>query len=177
MRALEQWQIKRIEDTLRQVSNMMDAPKRESCLARDVMVAWNWLYDALHDVPADETSENGIMYRMRVGQRPGDDNKRLVRKGLQVKKICGSCRYWEPGDFWGTGSGNHGVLIESKGWCTSKKNKRKRWNYCGACKGFEKRHDTGFIYCGGGGTPLEEDLENLTEKMDEFIKDNFKKQK
>lgn len=80
MRPLEEWQVKDIEDTLRLVSNMMDAPKRESCLARKVMVCWNWVTDALNDVQLDETSKNGIMYRMRVGQVPGDNNKRINTK-------------------------------------------------------------------------------------------------
>ena len=80
MTQLEEWQVKEIEDTLRLVSNMIDAPKRESCLARQVMQCWNWVHDALNDVSIDETSDNGIMYRMRVGQVPGDNNKRLKAK-------------------------------------------------------------------------------------------------
>ena len=172
MTGLEKWQVEEIADTFRLVSNMMDAPKRESCLARHVMLCWNWCYDALHDVSAEETSQNGIMYRMRVGQVPGDDNKRLVPKPQERKRICAECQHWEPGDFWGTGSGKHGLLVESKGWCAFKKNKRKRWNYCGACKDFDKKPMAGFIYMGGGGTPIEEDLENITEKMKECAEDN-----
>lgn len=168
MTPLEEWQVKDIEDTLRLVSNMMDAPKRESCLARKVMVCWNWVTDALNDVPIDETSKNGIMYRMRIGQTPGDSNKRIEFVDGK-REICGGCAKWEPGDFWGTGSGNHGVLVESKGWCSLKKNKRKRWNYCPACKeGFEKAKRNSFLYCGGQRT-LEEDLENIKKLTEEML--------
>ena len=80
MTSLEEWQVKEIEDTLRLVSNMMNAPKRNSCLARKVMTCWNWVTDALNNVPIEETSNNGIMYSMRVGQVPGDNNKRIKTK-------------------------------------------------------------------------------------------------
>lgn len=175
MTNLEKFQIEEIEDTLRLVSNMMNAPKRETCLARKVMLCWNWCHDALHDVSSDETSDNGVMYRMRVGQIPGDNNKRLVPNERERKRVCAECLHWEPGDFWGSGSGKHGLLIESKGWCTFKKNKRKRWNYCPACKNFAKQPMTGFIHMGGGGTPVQEDLEIITEKMKELAEDNNKK--
>ena len=74
MTQLEEWQVKEIEDTLRLVSNQFNSPKRETCLDRMIMQCWNWCYDALHDVDLDTTSDNGIMYRMRVGQVPGDNN-------------------------------------------------------------------------------------------------------
>ena len=80
MTQLEEWQVKTIEDTLGLVSNMMDAPKRDSCLARHVMLCWNWVSDALNDVPIEETSKNGIMYRMRVGQIPRDKNVRYKKE-------------------------------------------------------------------------------------------------
>lgn len=80
MTALEEWQVKEIEDTLRLCANYMEAPKRETCLSRMVMVAWNWCHDALNNVPIEETSDNGIMYRMRTGQVPGDNNKRINKK-------------------------------------------------------------------------------------------------
>lgn len=88
MRKLEDWQIESIADTLRMCSNALDAPKRESCLARQIMLCWNWLYDAIHDVPIEETSKNGIMYRMRVGQVPGDDNVRY-ENGQKLQKNTG----------------------------------------------------------------------------------------
>lgn len=97
---------------------------------------------------------------------------------MERKKICASCLYWEPGDFWGTGEGNHGVLVESKGWCMSKKDKngnivkRKRWNYCPACICFMKKMMTGFIYQGGGGNTVYEDLQNISELMKETFEDN-----
>jgi len=77
MKNLEKFQIEQIEDTLRLVANALNSYNRESCLDRNVMLCWNWCYDALHDVDPDQTSENGIMYRMRVGQYPGDNNKPL----------------------------------------------------------------------------------------------------
>lgn len=83
------------------------------------------------------------------------------------KRICAECTKWEPGGFWGTGSGKHGVLVESKGWCLLKKNKRKRWNYCKACESFDNAH-RGFIYQGGD-LPIEEDLANVMQLVDEMI--------
>lgn len=67
---LEEWQIEKIEDTLRIVANHFNSSDRKTCLDRMVMLSWNWVVDALNDVPIDITSENGIMYRMRVGQTP-----------------------------------------------------------------------------------------------------------
>ena len=77
MTQLEEWQLEDIEDTLRLVSEMINAPERKSCLARRVMLCWNWVSDALNDIPIDKTSENGIMYRTRIGQIPRDNNKRI----------------------------------------------------------------------------------------------------
>ena len=89
------------------------------------------------------------------------------------KLICAQCQYWEMGNFWGTGSGKHGFLVESKGWCKVKKNKRKRWNYCPACGLFKKEPRQGFIYEGGGGKSIEEDLNNITELFKEMTEDNY----
>lgn len=86
------------------------------------------------------------------------------------KRICAECTKWEPGDFWGTGSGNHGALVECKGWCLLKKNKRKRWNYHKACDGFDNAH-RGFIYCGGD-LPIEEDLANVTQLVNEIFSED-----
>ena len=97
---------------------------------------------------------------------------------IDKKKICATCVFWELGDYWGTGSGNHGVLVESKGWCMGKKNKkgevvkRKRWNYCPACELYSKRKMNGFFYQGGGGNTIEEDLNNINELMKETFEDN-----
>ena len=94
------------------------------------------------------------------------------------REMCAQCTCWEPGDFWGTSQGTHGVLIESKGWCMFKKDKngdvvkRKRWNYCHACENFDKKQMSGFIYQGGGGNTIEEDLTNLGELMKELAEDN-----
>jgi len=59
--------------------------------------------------------------------------------GKESRRICAECHYWEPGDYWSTNNGKHGTFIESKGWCTFKKNKRKRWNYCDACNEYVKK--------------------------------------
>lgn len=79
MTNLEDWQLEEIEDTLRLVSNMIKAPERDTCLKRMVMLSWNWVVDALNDVPKNVTSENGIKYRMEVNQTPKlkkyEDNK------------------------------------------------------------------------------------------------------
>ena len=80
MTPLEEWQVKEIEDTLRLCANYMKAYKRETCLSRMVMLCWNWCHDSLNNISIEETSDNGIMYRMRVGQIPGDNNKRITNK-------------------------------------------------------------------------------------------------
>ena len=76
------------------------------------------------------------------------------------------------GDIWTSGSGKHRVAIECKGWCILKPNKRKRWNYISACDNFSKRKKNGFIYEGGGGKTIEEDLSNITSLMQELCEDN-----
>lgn len=70
MTQLEEWQVKSIEDTLRLVANHFNSSERETCLDRMVMESWNWVVDALNDVPIDTTIKNWIVYRMRVGQTP-----------------------------------------------------------------------------------------------------------
>ena len=70
MTQLEEWQVKDIEDTLRLVATNLNSSERKTCLDRMIMESWNWVVDALNDVSIDTTSENGIMYRMRVGQTP-----------------------------------------------------------------------------------------------------------
>ena len=70
MTQLEEWQLKDIEDTLRLVANHFHSMERKTCLDRMIMQSWNWVADALNDVPIETTSDNGIMYRMRVGQIP-----------------------------------------------------------------------------------------------------------
>lgn len=70
MTQLEEYQIREIEDTLRLVSNMIDAPKRDTCLKRMVMKCWHWCSDALNNVPQSTTSENFVKYYMRPGLIP-----------------------------------------------------------------------------------------------------------
>ena len=92
---------------------------------------------------------------------------------MDRKRICANCVHWAPGEYWGTGSGKHGVLVECKGTCDAKKpNIRKRWNYHPACeRDYEKKKMTGFIYHGGD-KPIEEDVTNITELMKELRDDN-----
>lgn len=76
--------------------------------------------------------------------------------------ICAECEHWTMGDTWGSPIGrDHGVVIESKGWCLAKPNKRKRWNYqpCYKCLLFEKRKRDGIILCGNG--PITEEQFNV----------------
>ena len=97
---------------------------------------------------------------------------------MERKKICGGCVSWEPGDYWMSGDGRHGVAIEAPGFCMFKKNKngevvkRKRWNYCTACPNFTKKKMNGFIYQGGGGNTIQEDMNNIKELMKETFEDN-----
>lgn len=86
------------------------------------------------------------------------------------KHICAECTKWELGDYWGTGSGKHGVMVESKGWCVLKKNKRKRWNYCKACDCFDERKITSFM-CGGQGMPTQEDVDFIAENTNKLLTD------
>jgi len=61
-------------------------------------------------------------------------------------------------------------LIDSKGWCLAKSNKRKRWNYqpCAKCKLFEKRKRNGIIISGKG-LPTEEQLEAIMNFLEENL--------
>ena len=85
--------------------------------------------------------------------------------------ICADCAHWTMGDIWGSPRGKgHGVVVESKGWCIAKPNKRKRWNYqpCAKCKFFEKRKQNGIIISGKG-LPTEEQLETITNFLEEKL--------
>ena len=93
-------------------------------------------------------------------------------------KICAECACWKPGDCWFGSDGKHGVTVEAPGFCMFKKDKngnvvkRKRWNYHPACENIIKKKKTGFIYQGGGGNTIQEDLENVTGLMKELAEDN-----
>lgn len=76
---------------------------------------------------------------------------------------CSYCTKWTPGDFWQ--SSDHRILCDGRckeGLIPCRNDRR-------ACKlHFEKAPTTSFIYQGGGGTPVEEDIANvmdLTEKL------------
>ena len=70
MTQLEEWQLKDIADALRLAANRLHSSDRKTCLDRMIMHSWNMVVDALNDVPLETTSNNGIMYRMKVGQTP-----------------------------------------------------------------------------------------------------------
>lgn len=70
MTNLEEWQVVVIEDTLRLIANYFNSQERKTCLCRNIMQCWNWCVDALNNVPIEQTSNNGIIYRMREGQTP-----------------------------------------------------------------------------------------------------------
>lgn len=85
--------------------------------------------------------------------------------------VCANCIHWTMGDTWGSSRGNgHGTIIECKGWCLAKSNKRKRWNYTPSfkCKLFKKRKQNGIIISGKG-LPTEEQLETIIN----FLEDNL----
>lgn len=86
--------------------------------------------------------------------------------------ICADCIHWIPGDTWGTNPNgtDHGVLVECKGWCLAKPNKRKRWNYCSVakCKLFDKAKRRGLIM--SGEVPItKEQLETLSNFLEEIL--------
>jgi len=89
------------------------------------------------------------------------------------KHICAECTKWKCGDYWGSGSGKHGVLVESKGWCLLKKNKRKRWNYHKACNCLDLREQDSFIVHGCG-LPTQEDVDYISKCVETFIKNRNK---
>lgn len=86
--------------------------------------------------------------------------------------ICANCIHWTMGDTWGTNPNgrDHGVLVECKGWCLAKPNKRKRWNYQPAtkCPLFSKRKQTGLIMTGQG-LPTQEQLDTIANFLEENL--------
>ena len=85
--------------------------------------------------------------------------------------ICAECEYWTMGDTWGSSIGkDHGVVVECKGWCLAKPNKRKRWNYCPCnnCKLFKKRKKDGIILYGEG-LPTEEQINTIVNFLEERL--------
>ena len=83
---------------------------------------------------------------------------------------CSLCKHWEVGDLWQ--AGEYG--IEAEGRC-SKALGLYCWNYRNACKlHFERKKMNGFIYCGGDGKSLKEDLMNVMALTEQVINDNMK---
>ena len=86
--------------------------------------------------------------------------------------ICAECIHWRMGDTWGTNitGRDHGVLVESKGWCVAKPNKRKRWNYQPAhkCLLFNPRERNTLIMSGQG-LPTEEQLNTIVNFIEEKL--------
>ncbi len=90
------------------------------------------------------------------------------------KHICAECTKWEPGDFWGTGSGKHGVVVESEGFCCRwKKKRRPTWNYHRACKYFDPMEKTSFMYCGQG-IPEEDEMNYIMDNIEEVMSNLWK---
>lgn len=86
--------------------------------------------------------------------------------------ICAECKYWTMGDTWGSlMSRDHGVVIECKGWCLAKPNKRKRWNYqpCFKCALFEAREVNSLIMSGTG-MPNEEQVQTILDFIEKVKK-------
>ena len=52
-----EFQVNKIEDTLRKVNNLLDCDKKETCLDRDVMETIQILKNILSELP-DENSSN-----------------------------------------------------------------------------------------------------------------------
>ena len=85
--------------------------------------------------------------------------------------ICADCVHWTMGDTWGTPMGKeHGVLVECKGWCLAKPNKRKRWNYqpCNNCSLFEAKEKDSLIICGTG-MPTDEQMQAVKDFLKEKL--------
>ena len=88
-----------------------------------------------------------------------------------MKHYCANCSHWTMGDTWGSPQGrDHGFLIECKGWCLAKPNKRKRWNYQPAtkCLLFSGRERTSLIL-EGQGLPTEEQLRTIQSFIEEKL--------
>lgn len=82
---------------------------------------------------------------------------------------CSLCKHWEAGDWWQSGENG----IEAPGRC-KKAHGMRCWNYRNACKQhFEKKKFTGFIYQGGGGTPVEDDIKNVMALTEQLISENM----
>ena len=81
---------------------------------------------------------------------------------MAITRTCYHCSHWEPGEYWSA--------TGTEGYCKVKLNMLKM-NYNRACGLFKKRKMQGFIYQGGGGNTIEEDMRNLTEKFNELAED------
>lgn len=95
---------------------------------------------------------------------------------LKKKHICAECTKWDCGEFWGTNlnGGNHGVVVESQGFCCRwKKKRRPTWNYHPVCKYFDPREKTSFIYSGQG-IPDEDEMNYIMENVEEVLNNAFK---
>ncbi len=101
-------------------------------------------------------------------------DQRTIKQSVAMneRRICAQCKHWTMGDTWGTPMGrDHGVTVESKGWCLAKPNKRKRWNYqpCYKCALFEARDRDGIIISGTG-VPTKEQLQPIFDFIDEKLR-------
>lgn len=85
-------------------------------------------------------------------------------------RICAECKKWEMGETWGSGSGEHGVAVESRGWCHRTRWRKPRWNYEHVCPSFDRRPNTGFIVSGQGYD--EEAFQEIADNMREMAEDS-----
>lgn len=46
-----EFQAKHIEDTLRKVNNAMESHKKETCIGRDIMQAWEMILNVIAETP------------------------------------------------------------------------------------------------------------------------------
>jgi len=62
------WELKEIANTLRMVANVLDSPKRKSCLDRNIMSSWNRVVDMINGKEA--SLHESMNSYMKVGQVP-----------------------------------------------------------------------------------------------------------
>lgn len=67
-RVVPLYQLKDIANTLRMVSNLLSAPKRESCLTRNVMRDWNVVVDLIRE--HEPTIQEAMSYYHKRNQTP-----------------------------------------------------------------------------------------------------------
>lgn len=67
-RTIPLWRLKEIANVLRMVSNVLDSPKRESCLDRNIMRSWNIVVDLIKE--NNVSPQDTCKYYTEIGQIP-----------------------------------------------------------------------------------------------------------